>query len=562
MIFKIELENYRQFAAHTETFHAGFNIISGGNGTGKSTIVEAIAYTLFGNALTKGPANSWIKRGQKHGKATLYVDDYIIIRGDNEQLVTDTNGEILAKQNVGLNQWVLETYGLTPDLFVTASYIAQKDVESFASLQTAERIKRIEKLLGIDVLDLFKEFLKKKGKELKTAFLGYKEQLNQVNFLGNKHLKDTKKSRAALAKKIPNIKTRYEDLFILKGKSQEQLILWNKKVDLKKKLAEVVFQDIKYTVEEISIMLNQLELNVVSKEALVKMVDVTSLNNTEELADLQEKVTILKSEHKSLKTIKKDCPTCGQKIPNADVLIKKCKDIEQRLIKLNAIGYKLTQELRKFNLETQIQEVAEDQETLEQMLKDLEKAKYSIQYEVIKDITEPEPVNVDPVRIELREAEKHLQELTELIGMQEQAKPVVDSVTDPKDQAEEEMLKLASLVKYIDKYRKEFSQNIIPLIIQNANVIFHAITNNKFSDMKINKDYSVDDYDFYSGSEGDAASFALRMAIAQVSRIKGFNTIILDEIASSFDKDKEDALLEILGKTAQQLIYISHGDIL
>ena len=68
MIEKIILENYRCYSKHTEDFQDGLNIIAGANGIGKTSIVEAIAYALFGNKMTRGKANDWIKTGKKHGK--------------------------------------------------------------------------------------------------------------------------------------------------------------------------------------------------------------------------------------------------------------------------------------------------------------------------------------------------------------------------------------------------------------------------------------------------------------------------------------------------------------
>jgi DNA repair exonuclease SbcCD ATPase subunit len=87
------------------------------------------------------------------------------------------------------------------------------------------------------------------------------------------------------------------------------------------------------------------------------------------------------------------------------------------------------------------------------------------------------------------------------------------------------------------------------------------LTEDKFNNFTINKDYSIENYDEFSGSEADSAALALRMAIAKVSRIGKFNSIILDEVAASFDTNKENLLLELLKTTTNQIIYISHGEL-
>jgi len=51
------------------------------------------------------------------------------------------------------------------------------------------------------------------------------------------------------------------------------------------------------------------------------------------------------------------------------------------------------------------------------------------------------------------------------------------------------------------------------------------------------------------------------LAIAQVSRLGSFKVMLLDEIAASFDAQKEQRLLDILKQQPNQLIYITHGDI-
>ena len=231
MIKKLELKNYRCYSTHSINFNDGLNVIAGENGSGKTTIVEAIAFALFGNKLTRGKANAWVSHGKKHGKVILHIDDYVVTRGDNEQHVTNSTGEIIARQHVGIDEWMEKTYGLNADLYSTSNYIAQKDIESFSALQPAEKIKRIEKLLRIDVLDAIKDNSKAKLKILRAETRSIENKLKNVIY--------EPESIDALNQSLNEFETelsvkedQYDDVLKNYIEYEHNLEKWNKKKDL------------------------------------------------------------------------------------------------------------------------------------------------------------------------------------------------------------------------------------------------------------------------------------------------------------------------------------------
>ena len=120
---------------------------------------------------------------------------------------------------------------------------------------------------------------------------------------------------------------------------------------------------------------------------------------------------------------------------------------------------------------------------------------------------------------------------------------------------------LSAFVTFIASYRKSFSAKVLPLLEDNAGKIVSYLSEGKIVNFSLTEDYSIEGYDKLSGSEEDSADFALRLAIAQIARLGSYNTMVLDEVAASFDSVKESRLLDILKATNMQLVYISHGDI-
>ena len=152
-------------------------------------------------------------------------------------------------------------------------------------------------------------------------------------------------------------------------------------------------------------------------------------------------------------------------------------------------------------------------------------------------------------------------ELKAFIKDQEQIKLLKDTYSADRDKLEITVKKLQDFVAFIASYRKSFSGKVLPLLEDNAGKIVSYLSEGKITNFSLNEDYSIDGYDKLSGSEEDSADFAVRLAVAQIARLGSYNTMVLDEVAASFDSVKENKLLDILKATQMQLIYISHGDI-
>ena len=93
-IQKIHLNNVKSYADETLSFREGINIIGGLNGAGKTTIIEAIGYCLFG----KKPDytfSEFVRRGEKDGFIEIWfeIDDivYKIVRTFTDRQTKEWN---------------------------------------------------------------------------------------------------------------------------------------------------------------------------------------------------------------------------------------------------------------------------------------------------------------------------------------------------------------------------------------------------------------------------------------------------------------------------------------
>ena len=639
MLNSIRMVNYRQYIDKTVSFNHQLNVIQGRNGTGKSTIVEAIGYALQGSAMQKGRAKDWIREGQSTGYVALEIDDFIITRGTNIQQVEDSFGNILATGHTGINSWIESYYGLTLDSYKTSYHIGQKEISSFAALSPMERTKRVERLLRIDVIDEIKAAAQAKLKNTKVQFseldnklknLGeYKEDelaiANERSLLTEKVIEDYRlkmleqerayglwlglnekwKIKANLLKNtegntVEGLTDRLASLIVARDKQKglEQIIKSKARFDkLWKKLEHINICEDYFNGDIVTVLAlkDSYERSLKAREEL-KSISELLIGLPEcdvPLETLKNSLAEAKGKLRSLEGFPEVCPTCGSVMPDNSKVIEELKveieslrsniEVVTLLAKYDDLNSKLVdndsedltlaidslvnkadyQELKR--LETELANYGEitvdntDYElaisVVEKLLKDFVKLE---EYSSLEDPGTFEVINYN--NLIATEVTK-LNELKAFIKAQDNIKLLLDSYSSDRDKLDSELKVLAAFVTFIASYRKSFSAKVLPLLEDNAGKIVSYLSEGKISSFSLTEDYSIDGYDKLSGSEEDSADFALRLAIAQIARLGSYNTMVLDEVAASFDSVKESRLLDILKATQMQLIYISHGDI-
>ena len=320
------------FCKENLTLVLGENLDQGGddsgsrNGTGKTTIVNALSFALFGTALTnikkdnlinkinnKGmlvtltfdkDGNKYkIERGRKPTIMKFYVNDQEQAANDND----DSQGDMRETQKD-----IHELLGMTHDMF---KHIVALNTytEPFLSMKANEQREIIEQLLGITLLSEKAEVLKEKVRETKESIV--QETSN---------IEATKRSNDKIQLSIDSLITRQS--------------AWNKQrdVDMEKiavSIAELQEVDIEKELEQHAKLKTYDEL-----AAKIKSLNKEKATLENALGQAERSVTKYRKEVEQLKDNK--CPACEQGLhdhKHEEMRVRADKNLEEAVTYLSKV---------------------------------------------------------------------------------------------------------------------------------------------------------------------------------------------------------------------------------
>lgn len=166
MITKIELINFRRHKYTNIVCQPGEQVIcvSGNNGTGKSTLFEAVNYALFGEGRNGARGlDSLVRRGDGDIEGMqvtvgLHIDgqDYEIVRRRQGRGVTailrSGDGADLISGTRAVTDAVVELLGVDAAGWRLATYARQKELDALTKLGDVPRARAIGRLLRLDAV--------------------------------------------------------------------------------------------------------------------------------------------------------------------------------------------------------------------------------------------------------------------------------------------------------------------------------------------------------------------------------------------------------------------------
>jgi exonuclease SbcC len=360
VIEKVRMKNFRSHEDSEIELTPGLNIFLGEVGAGKTSILEAISFGLFGRYAGSVNQSGLIRRGTEKAEISVCfsssTDKYQVVRTISAKKVQKATMSVYSE-----NEWRLAVEGATAvsksvedilnvdaSTFLAAIYASQSEIKEMLETQPGKRRERLDKLLG---LDRYEKIWKTLGEaehivltELTDAMdqasgvNAYEKQLNDIQFKitkGEKELSDLNKSLLNVTRKFKPTEEKLKELILLqqnltkmniqvKGKSEERDKL-KKSIELlrdkqkKAKKASRIFERNKQFIDlEINLRENQkrVELTLQNRTNLLNLLqrDKRALQLENErrnkiitqlkgLKNLEKTLRILEGERKALPTL-------------------------------------------------------------------------------------------------------------------------------------------------------------------------------------------------------------------------------------------------------------------
>lgn len=181
MITSLKMINWRIYEEREFEFKKGITFLMGSNGSGKTSILEAIAYALTGEAalFQKGERSNLLRNANKPGIVTLVLEidsfDYEIMRTQNPDKAGDAyikrlkDKKNLAQTHTGVTKQVEKLLGISDDFLRRIIYMAEGDVFNFINKPPKDALDiQIRSVLGLTQLDEFDTALSSSEKTLKN----------------------------------------------------------------------------------------------------------------------------------------------------------------------------------------------------------------------------------------------------------------------------------------------------------------------------------------------------------------------------------------------------------
>jgi DNA repair exonuclease SbcCD ATPase subunit len=357
------------------TFQKGINLITGENndkggknGIGKSSILEAVYWCLFGNTIRDIKKDKIIHNlSKKDCKVTLdisvetnsTVKNYLIVRSIEPTKISITcDGEDITHSTMPENDsFIKEIIGATEEVFQNAVIMSANNTVPFMAQKKTDKRKFIEGILN---LNIFSDMLLK-------ARGDYNDYKRENDLLSSSFI-TLQRNLSIFEDQKTNAET----------KKQEKIDAFNSRIRDNEKIIEELKNTTLPSLNEVNDGIQKLEEKRTALKSCVKAFNITRSDLIKKSSDLSAEIRQLEKEKQKIIDKGNTCPTCNREYCEDDI-----KSVEQRLKDIaanisNLATESITVNSEKINWDDKIEEAEGGVEKINGKIRILDQSKSDI----------------------------------------------------------------------------------------------------------------------------------------------------------------------------------------
>ena len=549
-------------------FSKGINLITGENsdngtrnGVGKSSLIEAVFWCLFGNTIRDIKADKII---HNHSKKTCEVqlsfdfqssdknlDEYKITRSLNPSKVQVlcNDKDITLSTIPANNTFIKDLIGASEELFTNAVIMTANNTMPFMAQKKIDKRKFLE---GVFNLNIFTEMLLK-------ARSDFNESKKEHDILCNSFLNEQKnleifekQSKKYIEQKELKIKNYNDEIIKIKNDIDT----------IKNNIIDII--DLNEKINKNNEKIKELDVFLSKKD---KSIEDLNNQNTE----IRIKISQIQKDIENLSKKKETCPVCNRKYAIEEInlvekkllsLINDLQDLEKS--QKNILSEIQTQKQKKTEIKNLIDQIREKNKNLESLKRSEELKEEKIKNllskiadydKFIKDLQKEK----DPSLEEIEKINKNIEDLNEKIKLSKKELSILENV---KFVLSEEGVKTYIVKKLLDVLNKKLN-----FYLNKLDAPCTCTFNEQFEETITNLNGKDCSYFNFSGGERKRIDLAVLFMFQDILRFYSktfFSLSIYDELFdSAIDEAGIEKVLDILRKKVDnqgEMVYIvSHN---
>lgn len=614
MIKYLKLKNFVKHDDLELTFEKGLTAICGANGAGKSLIQEAIRFALFGTQALRGKIENYSSSMQVTLRLCIGGKDYEIVRS----LRNCTFDGIVG--TTACNKAIEEKLGFGMNVFDMGCCAKQFEITKLGEMKPTERKQAVDKLIGLDKLEVLRKEVKMMVSELKGRLEGLNRYL----------VEPVEPEKPLMYRPSSEVRSVLEEGRSLKAQLDkdvstfmvcEQIEPTKPVFDMKKPKGDPSTEQLRKQLERIVSQFVE-RTDVFTEEELVQVrSDHEKLMRWEPYANLEKpKLTIQEIEvltkdwedyKKYTASEKVTCPDCGkvfalggykevEKPTVSETYLREQQSLHMKWAVApekpereypegaKELGDKITRSLNYWNLYRGYLEAKTDLENMEpcdyegwRIYNQAEKEHYAKMstydfklrsYKIGLDLLAKIQTNTDKMKnYDLDTLSKVYDESLRyetLLSTYQVQKEQYERLCSEKEELEKEYNAYKMADEGIVELKSKIKLYVIPSLEKVATELICEMTDYELNTVKISEEFDIlvndKELALLSGSEKAVANLAIRLGLGCVLTHKIFNVFMGDEIDESMSEQRahkvSESLHKLLGQI-EQILLISHKNI-